>query len=55
MVRVVACEARGPGFDSSSDLMVFLLSKGKVGKMDPDSKSGVILHIHANKKKKDNS
>ena len=28
MVRVVAREARGPGFDSSSDPMVFLLSLG---------------------------
>ena len=26
--RAVACEARGPGFDSSSDQMVFLLNLG---------------------------
>ena len=26
VVRLVACEARGPGFDSSSDQMVFLFS-----------------------------
>ena len=26
VVRVVACESRGPGFDSSSDQMVFLFS-----------------------------
>ena len=26
MVRAVACEARGSGFDSSSDQMVFLFS-----------------------------
>ena len=29
MVRVVACEARGPGFDSSSDQMVFSLLRYK--------------------------
>ena len=33
MVRAVACNARGPGLDSSSDQMVFLLSPLKeVGK-----------------------
>ena len=38
MVRAVACEARGPGFDSSSDQMVFsLLGYKEVGKkMDSD-------------------
>ena len=33
VVRAVACEARGPGFDSSSDQMVFsLLGYKEVGK-----------------------
>ena len=30
MVRVVACEARGPGFDSSSDHMGFFSPRYKV-------------------------
>ena len=32
VVRVVACEAKGPGFDSSSDQMVFLIGYKEVGK-----------------------
>ena len=36
VVRAVACDARGPGFVSSSDQMVFLLRHNEVGKKDPD-------------------
>ena len=32
VVRAFACEARGPGFDFSTDQMVFLLSKGIGGR-----------------------
>ena len=37
VVRAVAFEARGPGFDSSSDRMVFILGRKEVRKMDPDT------------------
>ena len=51
MVRAVACEARGPGFDSSSDQMVFsLLGYKEVGKMDPDMINCMILRIHVENK-----
>ena len=48
MVRVVACEARGPEFDSSSDQMFFLSSgiKNEMDEMDPDAINCVILRIH---------
>ena len=53
VVRAVACEARGPGFDSSSDQKVFsLLGYKVVGiKMDPDMINCMILRIHVEKKK----
>ena len=52
VVRVVACEARGPGFDYSSDQMVFLLSSGirRYEKMDPDIINSMTLRIHADQK-----
>ena len=52
-VRVVACEARGPGFDSSSNQMVFLLFLGIGGrkKMDPETINSLILYIHVDKRK----
>ena len=53
MVRAVACEARVPGFDSSSDRMVFLLSPWVQGgryKMAPAMINCVVLHIHLDKK-----
>ena len=45
---MVAGKVRGPGFDSSSYKMVFVLSPRhkEVGKMDPDMINSVILHIH---------
>ena len=53
MVRAVACEARGPGFNSSSDQMFFSLLRYKeVGiKMDPDMINCMILCIHVENKK----
>ena len=55
VVREVACEARGPGFNSSSDQMVFLLFLGQGGRknMNPDMINCVIVRIHVDKK--DNS
>ena len=50
VVRAVACEcvARGPGFDSSSDQMVFFSPRvlGGRNKMDPNAINCMILHIH---------
>ena len=53
MVRVVACEARDPGFDSSSHQMVFSLLgyKEVKNKMDPDMINCMILRIHVENKK----
>ena len=56
MVRVVACEARGPGFNSSSDEMVFfsLIGYKEEGKNGaPDMIDCVILCTIVDKK--DNS
>ena len=49
-VSAVACETRGPGFDSSSNQMAFLLSPRVVGIIDPNRINGVILHICVDKK-----
>ena len=51
VVRAVACEARGPGFDSSYDQMVFFSPRVQGGrnKMDPDTINYVILRIHVDK------
>ena len=53
MVGAVACEARGLGFDSSSDQIVYLLISGigRLEKMDPDIINCVILGIHVDKKR----
>ena len=53
VVRVVACEARGPGFDSISDQMVFSLLgyEGGRNKIDPDMINCMILCIHVENKK----
>ena len=53
VVRVVPCEARGPGFDSSLDQMVFLHSSviGGREKMDPHTINCMILRIHVDKRK----
>ena len=48
MVRVVACETRGPWFNSSSDQM-FFLSSGIRNKMDADKINSLILGIHVDK------
>ena len=48
VVRAVACEARGPGFDSSSDPNGFYSLLGR-DKMDPDTLDCIILHILVNK------
>ena len=52
MGRVVACEARGPGFDSTAGQKVFSLlrSKGVGIKMDSDMINCMILSIHVEKK-----
>ena len=57
VVRVVACEARGPGFHSSSDQMVFFSPRvyGGRNKMDPDTINYVILRIHVDKNYNNNS
>ena len=49
---MVACEARRPGFNSSSDQMFFFSPRVKGGrnKMDPDTTNYVILRIHVDKK-----
>ena len=50
--RAVACEARGPGFDSSSDQMFFFSPQvlGGRNKMDPDTTNCVLLRINVDKK-----
>ena len=52
VVWVVACEASGPGFNSSSDRKVFsLLGYKEVGiKWIPDMKNCMLLRIHVEKK-----
>ena len=52
MVRAVACEARGPGFNSSSNQMVFFSPRvlGGRNKMDPDMINSMISRIHVEKK-----
>ena len=52
MVRTFACEARGPGFDSSFSNWFSFLSSGdqEVGKRDPDTINCVILRILVDKK-----
>ena len=54
MVRAVASEARGPGFDSSSDQVVFILSLGVGGREINGSGNDnhVILRIHVDKKER---
>ena len=51
VVRAVACEARGPGFVSSSDRMYFFSPRVKGGrnKMDPDKTKSEILLFDVDK------
>ena len=51
VVRAVACEARGPGFDSSSDQKGFFSPRVYGGryKMDPDMVNCMILRSHVEK------
>ena len=52
LVRAVACEARRPGFNSSSDQMFFsLLGYRGRNLMDPDMINCVILRIQVDKRK----
>ena len=57
VVRAVACEARGPGFNSSSVQKRFFLSSGVGGRnlMDPDTINCVILRIQVDKINDNNS
>ena len=54
VVRAVASEAKGPGFDSSSDQVVFILSLGVGGRKINGSGNDnhVILRIHVDKKER---
>ena len=52
VVRVVAWEARRPGFDSSSDQLFSSISssKRKQERMDPDMINCMIFRIHGDKR-----
>ena len=54
VVRAVVCEARGPGFDSSSDQVVFPLLGGR-NLIDPDMINCMILRIQVDKINNNNS
>ena len=57
MVRADACEARGPGFDSSSDKIFFFSPRVSAIRniLDPDVTNCVLVRIHVEKNNNNHS